>query len=82
MRIAMRVSYDGTAFSGWQNQPRCRTVQGVLEEAAAKICGAPVGITGSGRTDAGVHAAGQVCHFDTEVAIPAPRFRECFNRIL
>lgn len=82
MRVAMIVSYDGTDFCGWQKQRNGRTVQSVLEGAAEQIFFAPVKITGSGRTDAGVHARGQVCHFDAETNIPAERLRECFNRIL
>lgn len=82
MRYALLVSYDGTEFSGWQKQKGARTVQGELERAAAEIFGAATKIAGSGRTDAGVHAEGQVCHFDAETTVPARRLRECFNRIL
>ena len=82
MRYALIVSYDGTHFSGWQKQKNGRTVQETLEGAAAEIFGCPVKITGSGRTDAGVHARGQVCHFDAETNIPAERLRECFNGLL
>lgn len=83
MRYVMVVQYDGTHFSGFQRQGKGeRTVQGVLEETALKIFGEPVRVTGSGRTDAGVHAAGQVCHFDVRTEIPAEKLRECFNRLL
>lgn len=82
MRYVLLVSYDGTAFNGFQKQKSGRTVQGALEEAAAKIFGAETRVAGSGRTDAGVHARGQVCHLDAQTAIPAEKLRECFNRIL
>ncbi len=82
MRYAMIVSYDGTHFCGWQVQPNGRSVQGELEKVAAEIFGVPVKITGSGRTDAGVHALAQVCHFEGETNIPAHKLRECFNRVL
>jgi len=68
-RVRMIVAYDGTGFAGWQAQPGRRTVQGEMEAAAGRLCGRRVAMTGSGRTDAGVHAAGQVVHadvFDTE----------------
>ncbi len=59
----MTLAYDGTAYCGWQFQPGARTVQGVLEAALLQIVGSPVRIVGSGRTDAGVHAVGQVASF-------------------
>jgi tRNA pseudouridine38-40 synthase len=65
-RVRMDVSYDGREFSGWAVQPSRRTVAGVLVEAIERLFGAgtPVGLTVAGRTDAGVHATGQVCHVD------------------
>ncbi|MEM7243794.1 MAG: tRNA pseudouridine(38-40) synthase TruA [Acidobacteriota bacterium] len=65
MRLALVVAHDGTDFEGWQLQDGRRTVQGVLEEALARPCG-PVRLHASGRTDAGVHALGQVVHGDLE----------------
>ena len=65
-RVRMDVSYDGRDFSGWAIQPARRTVAGVLIEALGRLFGAetPFGLTVAGRTDAGVHATGQVCHVD------------------
>ncbi|GGQ66479.1 tRNA pseudouridine(38-40) synthase TruA [Couchioplanes azureus] len=70
-RLRLDVSYDGGDFSGWAAQPARRTVAGVLTEALRTLAGTdvPLGLTVAGRTDAGVHATGQVCHIDlpTEV---------------
>ena len=63
-RIALTLAYDGTDFSGWQFQPRDRTVQGVVEQALSTILEEPTRVHGSGRTDAGVHALAQIAHFD------------------
>ncbi len=65
MRIALGVEYDGSGFSGWQLQQGTRTVQGELEKALSKVADHPVRVHCAGRTDAGVHAAEQVVHFDT-----------------
>ena len=77
MRLALGVEYDGTAYSGWQRLAAAgeagpSTVQGVLEAALAFVADAPVAVTCAGRTDAGVHAACQVVHFDTD-ALRDPR---------
>lgn len=73
MRCRLDLAYDGTDFSGWAVQPDRRTVQGVLEAALALVLRLPaVRVTVAGRTDAGVHATGQVCSFDTPV-LPAVR---------
>jgi tRNA pseudouridine38-40 synthase len=82
-RIRMTVAYDGTSFSGWQVQSRDRTVQGVVEEALAVMEKQPVRITAAGRTDSGVHARGQVVHFDTSIAsIEAAKFAPALNSLL
>jgi tRNA pseudouridine38-40 synthase len=65
MRIALGVEYDGSAFSGWQRQNGARTVQGCVEAALSKVADHPVQVMCAGRTDAGVHARGQVIHFET-----------------
>jgi tRNA pseudouridine38-40 synthase len=64
VRVRMELGYDGGGFSGWARQPGRRTVQGVLEEALGRVVRAEVGLTVAGRTDAGVHATGQVAHGD------------------
>ncbi len=65
-RLKLFIEYEGSNFSGWQFQPGIRTVQGEIESALLKIIGSRVKVCGSGRTDAGVHATGQVAHIDLE----------------
>ncbi len=82
-RIALRIAYDGTDFCGWQRQKREPSVQEALEKALEAVHKRPVGITGSGRTDSGVHAAGQVAHFDSGgISLPASRFPQALHRHL
>ena len=66
MRLAIGIEYDGTAYSGWQRQENARSVQECLERALSRVADEPVQIQGAGRTDTGVHASGQVAHFDTD----------------
>ncbi len=79
MKALLLVSYDGTGFSGWQRQPNGRTVQQVMEEAAERAFSRPVTLTASGRTDAGVHALGQVVEGEFPDHIPPAKLRECLN---
>jgi len=67
MKIALGLEYDGSCFSGWQTQPSGAGVQDAVERALSGIAGTPVTVTGAGRTDAGVHALGQVAHFEVDV---------------
>ncbi|MDR2536145.1 MAG: tRNA pseudouridine(38-40) synthase TruA [Treponema sp.] len=81
--IRLLIAYDGTDFSGWQRQNRNRTVQGTLETALEKLHKHSVSTAGSGRTDAGVHAAGQTAHFYTDIQnIQAERFVPALNGLL
>lgn len=81
--IRLTVAYDGTDFSGWQRQDGDRSVQGEIETALARMHKHPVTLAGSGRTDAGVHASGQVANFRTDIAsIPADRFVPALNTLL
>lgn len=82
MRIKITVSYDGTNYCGWQVQPNGVTVQEKLEQAVFDLTGEKVRVTGSGRTDAGVHALGQVAHFDTQSSIPPERIFKALNTLL
>ena len=70
MRIALSLEYDGSAFCGWQTQPAGGSVQDALEAALQQIAGSPIATVCAGRTDAGVHATGQLVHFDTLVQRP------------
>ena len=78
-KVALVIQYLGTNFHGWQRQPQTRTVQAELEDALASIVGFPVIIHGAGRTDAGVHAAAQVAHFEYVGPIPAEKWAKILN---
>ncbi|MDN4620719.1 tRNA pseudouridine(38-40) synthase TruA [Paenibacillus sp. PsM32] len=77
--LCMTVNYDGTRYNGFQTQPDGNTIQDHLEKAIASIIGEKPKIHGSGRTDAGVHAIGQVFHFLTESTVPAERWPLALN---
>lgn len=83
MRYVMKIAYDGTVYAGWQRQKNALSVQEALENAIETALGASVRVTASGRTDAGVHAAGQVCHFDSDtLTVPPEKMPDCLNRFL
>lgn len=82
-RMKCVIAYDGSAFSGYQIQPDKRTVAGELEKVLKKMHkGESVRIQGSGRTDTGVHAKGQVIHFDTALQIPEESWKRALNSLL
>ena len=84
MNIALKIAYDGTDLSGWQIQKNGRTAQGEIERALESAFGARARVTGSGRTDAGVHAAGQVCNFALAdgIKISPERIADALNTFL
>lgn len=82
MRLALGIEYDGSRFLGWQTQPAGGAVQDALEPALAGIAGLPVSVTCAGRTDRGVHARGQVVHFDTGVERPDSAWVRGVNALL
>src|SRR5580700_10280001 len=81
--IKITIAYDGSAFHGWQLQPKeLQTIQGTVQEALRKITQERVFIHGASRTDAGVHALGQVANFKTQSALSAVEFQRAFNALL
>ncbi|NJN03152.1 MAG: tRNA pseudouridine(38-40) synthase TruA [Leptolyngbyaceae cyanobacterium SL_1_1] len=81
-RVALVIQYLGTHFHGWQRQLNQRTVQGDIEQVLQSVLGYPITLHGAGRTDAGVHAAAQVAHFDAPRIIPAARWAAILNHRL
>ena len=81
-RYKMTIAYDGTNYAGWQVQPGKTTVQGEIERAIERLAGKHIRIHHSGRTDAGVHAKGQVAHFDLKEPVDAGRFMNGLNALL
>jgi tRNA pseudouridine38-40 synthase len=77
--LCLHVAYDGTAYSGWQTQPGRPTVQAAVEAALGKVTGQPVAIVGSSRTDAGVHALGQVVSFESETRLGPEVLQRALN---
>lgn len=82
MRVLLTIEYDGTNYAGWQRQKNAMTVQEMVEDAIARSTGVKTAIVGAGRTDAGVHALGQVAHFDIETNIPADKLSYVINLVL
>src|SRR5881396_3743806 len=80
--VQLVLHYDGAAFSGWQRQPGERTVQGVLEDSVARLCGDHVPVIGAGRTDAGVHARGQAAGLSVPEKWTGQALRRSMNAIL
>ena len=81
-RVLLSVEYDGTAYAGWQRQSNGLAVQQVLEEALSQASGERITVTGSSRTDAGVHALAQQVHFDTSCSIPPEKYPFVLNTLL
>lgn len=80
--IKITVQYEGTRFSGWQFQTNARSIQEAIERCLKKITGRKARLTGSGRTDAGVHASGQVANFKTHSDIPLKNLQMALNSCL
>ena len=80
--IKLTIEYDGTNYHGWQIQPNAITIQAAIQDALAKITKAQTQIIGAGRTDTGVHAAGQVANFHTRSQMPPIAFQKALNATL
>ena len=81
-RIKLTVAYDGTGYSGWQYQPEKNTIEGVLNGELSRLLNEEIKVIGASRTDAGVHAEGAVCVFDTSSRIPGEKFSYALNQSL
>ena len=81
-RVRLELEYDGTHYHGWQLQPNAVTIQQVLETALSKITGKATRVVGAGRTDAGVHALGQVAHLVTECSLENSSLFAALNSLL
>ncbi len=82
MRYLITFSYDGSKFKGYQKQPRLKTVQGEIEKALKELSSKDISISGSGRTDAGVHALNQKAHFDLDMNITCDKLQKALNSLL
>ncbi len=80
--LKLTIAYDGAEFHGWQIQPGVPTIQGALNDVASQVTQEKIIVHGASRTDAGVHALGQVAHFKTRSLIPASEFQSAFNALL
>lgn len=81
-RLKLVLEYEGTAYHGWQVQPGLLTIQGVLQDTLARLAGGPVQVGGAGRTDAGVHACGQIASFSAELRLEPTALRRALNACL
>ncbi|MBU0513656.1 MAG: tRNA pseudouridine(38-40) synthase TruA [Proteobacteria bacterium] len=81
-RLALILAYQGTAYAGWQRQPNGLTVQQVVEESLSRICPKKVMVHAAGRTDAGVHARGQVAHAEAQTRLTPDELRRALNALL
>lgn len=81
-RVMLTVAYDGTRYHGWQVQPNGETIEGILNRCLSELLGEKIEVTGASRTDAGVHALGNVAVFDTASRIPADKLAYALNRSL
>ncbi len=81
-RLRLLLEYDGTNYAGWQRQPSARSIQATLDETASSLLQDAVRVVGAGRTDAGVHALGQVAHLTTASALPVDRIHDGLNALL
>ncbi len=81
--IRLKLQYEGTRYQGWQRQVSSdHTIQGKLEKLLSRVCGEAIEVQGSGRTDAGVHALGQIANFHTSCELPLEELQEAINRYL
>lgn len=81
-RVMLRVAYDGTAYHGWQVQNNADTIEGILNKTISELTGEEIVVIGASRTDAGVHALGNIAVFDTESKIPGEKFSYALNQRL
>ena len=81
-RVMLTVAYDGTNYSGWQLQPNGETIESVLNRCLSELTGEEITVIGASRTDAGVHAMGNIAVFDTMSRIPGDKFSYALNQRL
>ena len=82
MRYKLTIAYDGTDYAGWQIQKNGPSIQALIQQALQTVLRHPLGLSGSGRTDAGVHALGQTAHFDSDVSFNPTALRRSLNALL
>ena len=80
--IKLLIEYEGTNYCGWQIQPECETIQGIIESTLSKITKVDTDVIGAGRTDAGVNALGQVANFRTDSRMTPDEFKAALNSLL